>query len=330
MPQAKENIRRSRRDENDGVKSNMKDKITVFGSCVVDLMGRTPHLPVPGETVKGSLFQQGAGGKGFNQGIAAHKSGGDVLMITKLGRDSLSSVALDAMDAVGLSKEFLFFNEEVATGVALILVDEGTGQNEIVIVPGACATITPSDIASVESHIKNSSYLLLQLEINQDANEHAAKLAKENGVRVIINTAPYQPVSDAFLRGAYLVTPNEVEAEGLTGIHVADLQSADSAANILLDKGVENVLITLGSQGVYIHTEGRSEIIPAYKVNAIDTTGAGDAFNGGLIAALAEGKTLREAAQFANAVAALSVQRMGATPSMPTQEEIDTFRAEHG
>ena len=305
----------------------MKDKITVFGSFVVDLMGRTPHLPAPGETVKGSLFKQGAGGKGFNQGIAAHKAGGDVAMITKLGRDSMANVALDAMDAVGLSKEFLFYNEEVATGIALILVDEGTSQNEIVIVPGACATISPQDISTVENRIKNSAYLLLQLEINQDANELAAKTAKENGVRVIINTAPYQPVTDAFLSGAYLVTPNEVEAEALTGIRVTNLQSADTAAKILLGKGVENVLITLGSQGVYLHTEDHSEIIPAYQVNAVDTTGAGDAFNGGLIAALAEGKTLRQAAEFANAVAALSVQRMGATPSMPTREEVDAFRA---
>ena len=305
----------------------MKDKITVFGSFVVDLMGRTPHLPAPGETVKGSLFKQGAGGKGFNQGIAAHKAGGDVAMITKLGRDSMANVALDAMDAVGLSKEFLFYNEEVATGIALILVDEGTSQNEIVIVPGACATISPQDISTVENRIKNSAYLLLQLEINQDANELAAKTAKENGVRIIINTAPYQPVTDAFLSGAYLVTPNEVEAEALTGIRVTNLQSADTAAKILLGKGVENVLITLGSQGVYLHTEGHSEIIPAYQVNAVDTTGAGDAFNGGLIAALAEGKTLRQAAEFANAVAALSVQRMGATPSMPTREEVDAFRA---
>ncbi len=306
----------------------MKEKITVFGSFVVDLMGRTPHLPVPGETVKGSFFKQGPGGKGFNQGIAAHKAGGDVALVTKLGRDSMANVALDAMDAVGMPKNFLFFNETVATGIALIIVDENTSQNEIVIVPGACATITQQDIASVENRIKDSAYVLLQLEVNQDANEKVAKLAKESGVRVIINTAPYQPVSDPFLCGAYLVTPNEVEAEELTGIRVSDLPSADLAAQVFLGKGVHNVLITLGSQGVYIHTEGHSEIIPAYQVDAIDTTGAGDAFNGGLVTALAEGKSLREAAQFANAVAAISVQRIGTAPAMPTREEIDAFLRE--
>ena len=308
----------------------MKEKVTVFGSFVVDLMGRTPHLPVPGETVKGSFFKQGAGGKGFNQGIAAHKAGGDVAMITKLGRDTLANVALEAMDDVGMPKDYLFYNDEVATGIALILVDENTSQNEIVIVPGACSTITEEDIASVEARIKESGYVLLQLEVNQDANEKVAKLAKENGVNVIINTAPYQPISDEFLNGAYLVTPNEVEAEELTGIPVRDLESADRAAKVFFDKGVQNVLITLGSRGVYINTEGKSLIVPAYKVNAVDTTGAGDAFNGGLLAALAEGKTLPEAARFANALAAISVQRIGTTPSMPTREEIDAFLAERG
>lgn len=307
----------------------MKQKVTVFGSFVVDLMARTPHLPVPGETVKGSLFKQGAGGKGFNQGIAAHKAGGDVAMITKLGRDSMGQVALDAMDAVNMPKDYLFFHDEVATGIALITVDENTSQNEIVIVPGACSTITAEDIERVKPRILESAYVLLQLEVNQDANEAVAKLAKENGVRVIINTAPYQPVTDEFLRGAYLVTPNEVEAEELTGVPVTDLESADRAAKVFFDKGVENVLITLGSRGVYINTEGHSEIVPAYRVKALDTTGAGDAFNGGLLAALAEGKSLRDAARFANALAAISVQRMGTTPAMPTRAEIDAFLAEH-
>lgn len=307
----------------------MKQKVTVFGSFVVDLMARTPHLPVPGETVKGSLFKQGAGGKGFNQGIAAHKAGADIAMITKLGRDSMGQVALDAMDSVGMPKDYLFFHDEIATGIALITVDENTSQNEIVIVPGACSTITEEDIERVKPRILESSYVLLQLEVNQDANEKVAKLAKENGVRVIINTAPYQPITDEFLRGAYLVTPNEVEAEELTGVPVTDLESADRAAKVFFEKGVENVLITLGSRGVYINTEGRSEIVPAYRVKAVDTTGAGDAFNGGLLAALAEGKSLHDAARFANALAAISVQRMGTTPAMPTRAEIDAFLAEH-
>lgn len=303
----------------------MKQKVTVFGSFVVDLMARAPHLPTPGETVRGSLFKQGAGGKGFNQGIAAHKAGGEVIMITKVGNDSLAKVAYEAMDAVGLSKEHVFVNEEVATGTALVCVGEDSGQNQIIIVPGACNTITEEDLAEVRELIESSAYVLLQLEVNQDANERVARMAKEKGVRVIINTAPYQPMEDEFLKGAYLVTPNEVEAEEFTGIAVKDLESADRAAAVFFAKGVENVLITLGSRGVYLATKDRSEIIPGFRVDAIDTTGAGDAFNGGLLAALSEGKELRQAIPFAQAVAALSVQRLGTTASMPTREEIDSF-----
>ena len=303
----------------------MQRRITVFGSSVVDLMSRAPHLPAPAETVKGSLFMQSPGGKGFNQAIAARKAGGDVAMITKLGRDGLAEIPLRAMREADLSEEYLFFSDSVPTGTALIMVDETTGQNAIVIVPGACSTITDEDIAAVSEQIKHSEYLLLQLEVNQDANEKAAALAKESGVKVIVNTAPYQPVSDEFLRGVYLVTPNEVEAEELTGIPVTDKESADRAAQAFFAKGVQNVLITLGGRGVYLNADGVSEILPAYCVNAIDTTGAGDAFNGGLLAALSEGKSLHDAALFANALAALSVQRLGTTASMPLRAEIDAF-----
>lgn len=307
----------------------MKEKITVFGSFVVDLMGRTPHLPVPGETVKGTFFKQGPGGKGFNQGVAAHKAGADVAMATKLGRDSMANVALDAMTELNMPKEYLAYNDEVATGIALILVDENTSQNEIVIVPGACNTITDEDIERLKPRLLESGYVLLQLEVNQDANEKVAKFAKEHGVKVIINTAPYQKISDEFLNGAYLVTPNEVEAEELTGVPVTDLESASRAAKVFFDKGVENVLITMGGKGAFVSAGGREEIVPAFRVNAVDTTGAGDAFNGGLIAALAEGKDLWEAAKFASALAALSVQRIGTTPAMPTRAEVDEFLAQH-
>lgn len=306
----------------------MKEKITVFGSFNVDLMGRAPHLPVPGETVKGGLFRQGPGGKGFNQAVAAHKAGADVAVIAKLGRDPLAQIALQTMDELSISKEYLLFDETQPTGTALIMVDDRTAENMIMIEPGANDTISDADLAGVADAIKSSAYLLLQLEINQDANEKAAALAKKNGVRVIINTAPYQSISDAFLNGAYLVTPNEVEAEELTGIAIKDLASADRAAAVFFSKGVQNVIITLGSRGVYLNDGKSSQIVPAYRVDAIDTTGAGDAFNGGLIAALAEGKSLPQAVGFANALAALSVQRLGTTTSMPTREEIDTFLAE--
>lgn len=300
-------------------------RVVVFGSFNVDMMARAEHMPVPGETVFGGMFRQGPGGKGFNQAVAAHKAGADVTTIIKLGNDPLANVALDVMRQLDMPQDKVLFHPEISTGMALITVDNITGQNAIVIIPGANNTFTQDDIDRVSDAITGASHLLLQLEINQDANEQIARLAKASGVKVIINTAPYRPVSEEFLNGAYLVTPNEVEVEEMTGVAVTDLHSADRAAAALLDKGVENVLITLGSRGVYLNTGGQSQIIPANRVRAVDTTGAGDGFNGGLLAALAEGKTLQEACVFANGLAALSVQRVGATAAMPTRAEIDAF-----
>lgn len=304
-------------------------KVTVFGSFVVDLMGRTPHLPVPGETVKGSMFKMGPGGKGFNQGVAAHKAGADVTMVTKLGKDSFANVALDAMKELNMKQDHVFVTEEVETGCALILVDENTSQNEIVVLLGACNTITDEEVDSLTDVLKDSEYLLTQLETNVSAVDRIIDIAHKNNVKVILNTAPVQPIEDEILKKIYLITPNEVEAEILTGIPVDSKENADKAADWFFEKGVENVLITLGGRGVYIATKEKREIIPAYHVEAIDTTGAGDAFNGGLVAALAEGKDLWEAAGFANALAAVAVQRLGTTPAMPTREEIEQFIKEN-
>lgn len=303
----------------------MGKKVAVFGSFVVDLMARAAHLPKAGETIKGSIFKMGAGGKGFNQGVAAHKSGADVAMITKVGHDTFADVALNVMDELNLSKEYILYNQDVSTGSAIIMVDEQTSQNKIIIVPGACSTITAQDVENLRPLLKECAYVLLQLEVNQDANERVVDIAKECGCKVILNTAPYQQVRDEFLSKVYMVTPNEVEAEMMTGIHVEDLDTAKKAAQIFYDKGVEVVLITLGERGVFISDHGREEIISAFKVDAVDTTGAGDAFNGGLLTALSEGKDLWEASHFASALAALSVQKIGTTPAMPTREEVEVF-----
>ncbi|MEM1485625.1 ribokinase [Oscillospiraceae bacterium PP1C4] len=307
----------------------MKKKVTVFGSFVVDLMARTPHLPVPGETVKGSMFKMGPGGKGFNQGVAAHKAGADMIMITKLGKDAFANVALEAMKELDMDTSHIFYSNDVETGSALILVDENSSQNEIVVVLGACNTIDDEDIASVEGVIKNSEYILTQLETNVSATEKVIDIAYKNGVKVILNTAPVQPIRDEVLAKVDLITPNEVEAEILTGIRIDCEENAKKAADWFFAKGVQNVIITLGGRGVYVATAQKQAIIPAYKVDAVDTTGAGDAFNGGLVAALAEGKDLWQASQFANALAAVAVQRLGTTPAMPTREEIDAFLAAH-
>lgn len=307
----------------------MKSKVTVFGSYVVDLMARAPHLPVPAETVRGSMFKMGPGGKGFNQCVAAHKAGADVVMVAKLKEDPFGMIALNTMDELGMPKDYMILTEETDTGAAVILVDEQTGQNEIIITPASNDTITAEDVNRLEDRIAESEYILLQLEVNQDANERVADLAVKHGCKVIVNTAPYSPISDEFLSKVYMVTPNEVEAESLTGIPVVDETSAKQAAAYFREKGVKVVVITMGKLGVFISDGSREELVPAFSVKAVDTTGAGDAFNGGLLAALSEGKDLWEGARFAQALAALSVQKIGTTPSMPTREEIDAFLEQH-
>lgn len=307
----------------------MSKKVTVFGSFVVDLMGRTPHLPVPGETVKGTVFKLGPGGKGFNQGVAAHKAGADVSMVTKLGTDTFANVALDTMRGLNMDTKYVFQTKDAETGAALIMVDEKSSQNEIVVVIGACNTITDQEVESLTDLLDQSDYLLTQLETNVSAVEKVVDIAKKKGVKVILNTAPVQPISDELLSKIDLITPNEVEAETLTGIPVTDEENASKAADWFFAKGVKEVLITLGGRGVYVATKEKRGIIPAFKVDAIDTTGAGDAFNGGLVTALAEDKDIWESVLFASALAALSVQKIGTTPAMPTREEIDAFLDEH-
>lgn len=307
----------------------MGKKITVFGSFVVDLMGRCPHLPVPGETVKGSLFKMGPGGKGFNQAVAAHKAGADVTMVTKVGKDAFADLAIETMTRLGMDTKRVFCSDQAETGTALIMVDENTSQNEIAVILGACDTISDEEVESVSDLLDQSDYLLIQLETNVSSVRKAVEMAYDKGVKIILNTAPVQPVSDSILSRVELITPNEVEASILSGIPVTDEESAGKAADYFFNKGVKNVLITMGSKGVYIATGKRRGLLPAYQVDAVDTTGAGDAFNGGLAAALAEGKDLWEAAKFANALAAISVQRIGTTPAMPERFEIDAFIKSH-
>lgn len=307
----------------------MQKHILVFGSFVVDLMSRNPHLPTPGETVLGSFFKMGPGGKGFNQGVAAHKSGGNVTMVTKIGQDAFGDVARRTMEQLGMDTTYLLVSETHSTGAAQVLVDENTSQNMISVVSGACATITEEDIARLEPLIEQSSYLLMQLEVNLEANWRVLALAKQHGVTTILNTAPAQSLPDEILSQIDIVTPNEVEAEMLTGIPVENEENAHKAAQIFFEKGVKAVVITLGSRGVYVATPEKQQLLPVPKVDVLDTTGAGDAFNGGFVTALSEGKDLWEAARFANALASLSVQRMGTTASMPTRAEIDEFLAEH-
>jgi len=236
---------------------------------------------------------------------------------------------LDAMKKLHMDASRVFITNATKTGVALIMVDEKTSQNKIVVIPGACETISNQEIDSLTDLIENSEYLLTQLETNISSVERIIEISYKNGVKVILNTAPVQPISDELLSKIHLITPNEVEAEILTGIPITGEQEASKAADWFLAKGVGNVIITLGNRGAYIADGKKRRLIPVPDVKVVDTTGAGDAFNGGLLAALAEGKDLWEAVLFANSLASISVQRIGTTPAMPTREEIDAFMAAH-
>ena len=298
-------------------------KIMVFGSFVVDLMGRGDHLPSPGETVKAPSFKMGAGGKGFNQAVAAKKSGAHVVTVTKLGKDEFANVALNTMKELDMDSSRILYTDKAPTGTALICVDENTGQNQIMVIPGACDTITDEEVENLSEVMDECDIVLTQLETNMSAIEKIVELAHSKGKTIVLNTAPVQPVTDELLSKIDIITPNEVEASIISGVKVVDEQSAKRAAEVFKSKNVKNVIITLGANGVFMSTENGEKLIAPIKVKAVDTTGAGDAFNGGFVTALAEGKSIEEAVKFANCVGALSVQKIGTTPAMPSRAEID-------
>lgn len=308
-----------------------RPKIVVLGSFVVDLMSRTPHLPARGETVFGGPFKLGPGGKGSNQGVAAHKAGADVTMVTKLGRDDFARIALDSFRGAGMKTDYVFFDDEHETGAALIMVENGTAENEIVVSIGACNFITDDEVESLRKEIKNSRLLLTQLETNLSAVYKAIDMANEYGVMVVLNTAPVRPIAEEIYKKVDILTPNETEASILSGIEVKNMEGAQKAAEFFVEKGVKSVVITLGSNGVYIKSKEYEGHVPAFKLdNVVDTTGAGDAFNGGFATALAEGRSIRDAAIFGNAVAGISVTRVGTAPAMPTRQEVEEFLKKHG
>jgi len=302
-----------------------KPKVTILGSFVVDLTGRAPHLPVTGETVKGSLFKMGPGGKGSNQGVAAQRAGADVTMITKVGRDTFGTVALESFKNEKMDTGLIFEDEQLETGVALIMVDENTSANKILVIAGACGNITKEDIETARESIENADIFLTQLETNMDAIESAVSIAGKKGVRIVLNPAPVQPISDDLLGMVDTITPNEIEASILTGINIETDEDVKRAAEVFLNKGVKNVIITLGSKGVYARTKDAEQFIPVVPVEPVETTGAGDAFNGAFVTALAEGMEFFRAAEFGNVAGALSVTRLGTAPAMPYRNEIEKY-----
>lgn len=298
--------------------------ITVLGSFAIDLMSRTPHLPLPGETVLGGPFKLGPGGKGSNQATAAARAGANITMIAKLGMDEFGEIALNHFRNEKINTDYVYQSQQYETGAALIMVDE-KAENMIVIAVGANNSITKEDVYKAEEAIAKSQILLTQLEINIDAVIDGVDIAKKNNVKVILNPAPVQSIPEQLLGKIDVITPNETEVASITGIELKSLKDAKKAGEILLSRGVKNVVITLGNNGALIINHQMVKHIPAVKVDAIDTTGAGDAFNGGLAVALAEGKSLEASVEFANYLAALSVTKVGTAPAMPYKKEIEEF-----
>ena len=298
--------------------------VCVLGSFAVDLMSVTPHLPLPGETVLGQSFHMGAGGKGSNQAIAAHKAGARVQFITKIGRDAFADFAKSTYAALGMDVTYVYQDAQAATGAALILVQAESGQNSIVVNPGACMQLTAQEIEQAADAIGQARIFLTQLETNLPPVLQALSLAKAKGVPTILNPAPFQPMDDAVLQQTDWLTPNETEAGLLCGFPIASVEDAQRAAGVLRAKGVAHVVITLGEKGLFYADAERSFHLPAQQSGAvIDTTGAGDCFNGALACALSQGASPEQACRFANAAASLCVTRMGAASSMPTREQIE-------
>ena len=304
--------------------------VTVVGSFVVDLTSTTTHMPVPGETVLAKSFKLGPGGKGGNQAVAAARAGSQVNMITKLGDDEFGAIAIKSFKANGINIDHTPITKDHPTGSAQIIVDD-SGENMIVVALGACAAITREEVFAAEEVIKKSNIVLIQLETSNEAIKAAVELANKYRIPVIFNPAPYNENYPAeILPLVSYATPNETEAGSMAGVTISDNESALLAASKIKDMGVKTVIITLGKNGCLIYNKSDDySFVPSFKVEVIDTTGAGDAFNGGLAHALEKGMDINRAAHFANAVAALSVTKFGTAPSMPTEAEIKEFLQKH-
>ena len=298
-----------------------KNKIVVVGSSNTDMVVRVPRLPRPGETVLGGRFSFVAGGKGANQAVAASRAGGEVSFLGCVGRDDLGDRALSSLVDEGVDVRGVSRVDGEPSGVALIFVS-ATGENSIAVSPGANSSLSAKQISRLKKVFSGAAVVLLQLETPLTSVLAAARMAHEVGSRVILNPAPAMPLPLALLRNVSVLTPNESEAESLTGISVSGDASAARAARQLHERGVETVIITLGSRGAYVSSGSMRERVAGYRVNEVDTTAAGDVFNGALAVALAERLALRQAVRFANAAAARSVTRRGAQSSAPSRPAI--------
>lgn len=299
-------------------------KILVVGSSNTDMVIKTEHLPRPGETVLGGTFFMNPGGKGANQAVAAARMGGGVSFVCKTGNDIFGHQSQLLFEEEGIDTSYVFSDPVHPSGVALITVDE-KAENCIVVASGANAHLSPHDLAKAKDGIEEADILLMQLEIPLETVEYIAESAFSKNKKVILNPAPAQALPASLLRHLYMITPNETEAEIITGVEITDEASALEAARALSEMGVQQVIITMGSKGAFVYGEGKAEMVPALKVKAVDTTAAGDVFNGALTVALSEGRELIDAVRFASKASAISVTRVGAQSSIPYRNEVDIF-----
>ena len=300
---------------------DMKPKIVVIGSSNTDMICRVPHIPKPGETVLGSDFLTVQGGKGANQAVAAARAGGNVTFVACVGNDLFGKQAIESYKADGIDTSCISLVDDAPTGVALINV-AGSGENSIAVASGANAKLTPAVIDKYRDVILSAQMILMQLEIPIETVYHVAQLAFAAQIPLVLNPAPAQEIDPAILPMISCITPNEHEAVEVSGIFPPGPELVSEMADKILLNGTQSVIITLGNKGAYYREGNQEEIVPGIAVQAVDTTAAGDTFNGYLVVELAKGKTLREAISLANKAAAISVTRMGAQPSIPYFSEI--------
>ncbi len=296
-------------------------KIVVVGSSNTDMVIKANRLPVPGETVIGNEFMMNPGGKGANQAVAIARMGGNVSFITKTGNDLFGRQSVELYNSEKIKTDFVFSDQNKPSGVAMISVD-ASGENCILVAPGANASLKQSDIEKARHEIENAGILLMQLEIPMETVEHAAEIASVKGVKVALNPAPAQTLSDKLLKSLYIIMPNKTEAEMLSGITVKDWASARQAADIISERGVRIVIITLGALGALIKQNGNYYEVSSEKVDALDTTAAGDTFCGTLCVGISEGKDVVDAVKMACKAAAITVTRMGAQAAIPYRHEL--------
>lgn len=291
---------------------------------MMDLVVRTPRAPENGETIIGESFSRFPGGKGANQAVSAARLNGKVTMAGKVGTDLFGNEAVETLTKEGINTEYILRDSESATGVGSVTLEKN-GNNRIIVVPGANLTYKIEELNNIRDVIRKSKILVVQLEMDLGMTEQAVSYAFEDQVPVILNPAPAQSLSDDLLSKVTYLTPNETEAEILTGVKVQSTEDAEKAGRILLEKGVKHIIMTLGESGALIVNDTGTHHIPGFTVKAFDTVAAGDAFNGALAVGVISGKPLKEVVKYANAVGALTVTRAGAIPSLPNVEEVDKF-----